>query len=253
MPKRTNTKTTDVIMDKMFSNGNISIPFKFIKSEKSKYIRIGMSAKGMRVTAPQWLSYREVEEFLKSKSSWILKHYHAFKSLKENKKARSWENGESIMFMGEEHKSKILNYVKKRTTVLFDREGFLIYVNELLKQSERDKSIESALRDWFIDKARDIIGERVEYFTGLTGLKYNSFKIKEQKTLWGSCSRKGNLNFNWKIIMAPQWVYDYVVLHEVCHLKHLNHSKVFWEMVGKYYPDYKKAHEWLRKNKLELM
>jgi predicted metal-dependent hydrolase len=76
--------------------------------------------------------------------------------------------------------------------------------------------------------------------------------IREQKTRWGSCSKKGNLNFNWKLIMSPPWVIDYVVIHEICHLRHLNHSKEYWALVEYYMPEYKSAREWLKKNGAKL-
>ncbi len=252
MQKKSSTKVMDAVMEKTFSAGNISIPYAFVRSIKSRYIRIRIGAKGMRVTAPLRTAEKVVESFLESKSGWIIKHYSMFQSMKENEKVRTWQNGDTIMYKGEEYKIKVFTYPKKRTAIVFNEKEFEVYINEALSSPERDENIENAFRAWFIKQAGEIIGMRVAFFTGITGLKYNSFKIKEQKTRWGSCSKKGNLNFNWKLVMSPQWVLDYVVLHEVCHLRHLNHSKAFWEMVAKYCPDYKKAHEWLRKNKLQL-
>ena len=81
---------------------------------------------------------------------------------------------------------------------------------------------------------------------------YNQFRIKEQKTRWGSCSKRNNLNFNWKIIMAPEKVIDYVIIHELCHLVHFNHSKEFWNLLAFYMPDYKEQAEWLKNNGISL-
>lgn len=78
-------------------------------------------------------------------------------------------------------------------------------------------------------------------------------RIKEQKTRWGSCSKKGNLNFNWRIILAPPGILDYVVVHELSHLVYMDHSKNFWHTVSEYMPDYKNARLWLRKNGERLM
>ncbi|MDF2674900.1 MAG: hypothetical protein K0R09_3168, partial [Clostridiales bacterium] len=77
--------------------------------------------------------------------------------------------------------------------------------------------------------------------------------VKEQKTLWGSCSSKDNINFNWKLIMAPQAVLDYIVVHELCHLKHRDHSKNYWNLVEQIIPDHKEKRKWLKENGRSLV
>lgn len=93
------------------------------------------------------------------------------------------------------------------------------------------------------EKAREVITERVEYFNQYYGFKYKKIFIKLKKTQWGSCSSKGNLNFNLKLIFLPMELLDYVVVHELCHLKHMNHSKKFWQEVQKLVPNYKVIEE----------
>lgn len=88
------------------------------------------------------------------------------------------------------------------------------------------------------DKALGTVTERVEYFNKQLGYKYNQINIKNQKTRWGSCSHKGNLNFNYKVIFLPQKLMDYVIVHELCHLKEFNHSKKFWRLVESVIPEY---------------
>lgn len=83
-------------------------------------------------------------------------------------------------------------------------------------------------------------------------VSYNQLRIKEQKTRWGSCSKRKNLNFNWKIIMAPEMVMDYVIVHEMCHLVHFDHSKEFWDLVSFYMPNYKECAQWLKSNGISL-
>jgi predicted metal-dependent hydrolase len=83
-------------------------------------------------------------------------------------------------------------------------------------------------------------------WAGCIGVAFQGIRIKNTKTRWGSCSSKGNLNFNWKLMMAPPYAMEYVVIHELCHLKHLNHSKAFWALVSEHMPDYKKAETWLK-------
>jgi len=90
------------------------------------------------------------------------------------------------------------------------------------------------------DLARKIIGERVEFFNQHYKFSFRRISVKNQKTCWGSCSQKGNLNFNYKIINLPERERDYVIFHELCHLKELNHSDKFWNLVAELFPDYKK-------------
>lgn len=95
--------------------------------------------------------------------------------------------------------------------------------------------------------ARALVMERIEYFNRIFGFGFGRVAIRNQKTRWGSCSRKGNLNFNVKMLLLPQYLIDYIVVHELCHLKHLNHSKQFWELVAKVIPDYAARKNELRK------
>ena len=113
---------------------------------------------------------------------------------------------------------------------------------------EKKEYIEAAFRKWYISAARCEIKEKLKYYSSIIGVSYNDVRIKEQKTRWGSCSKKGNLNFNWKLIMAPAWVLNYVIVHELCHLRYLNHSKEFWSILANYMPDYKNATAWLKEN-----
>lgn len=94
--------------------------------------------------------------------------------------------------------------------------------------------------------------QRVSYFARLMGVSYRNITIREQKTRWGSCSSEKNLNFNWKLILAPPEVLDYVVVHELCHLKEMNHSKAFWDEVGKVMPEYETYKLWLKENGWKL-
>ena len=103
-----------------------------------------------------------------------------------------------------------------------------------------------------IQKAKDIFPRRVAYFADRMGVAYGRITIREQKTRWGSCSGAGNLNFNWKLVLMPPEVLDYVVVHELCHLKEMNHSKAFWDEVGKVMPNYETHKLWLKENGWKL-
>ena len=106
----------------------------------------------------------------------------------------------------------------------------------------------SALEKRYKDAARAYIPQRVAYYHAMTGGIYERITIRDQKTRWGSCSCKGNLNFNWKLA-----VLDYVVVHELCHLTHMDHSSAFWQAVEAVCPDYRKLRRWLKEHGDELI
>lgn len=104
-----------------------------------------------------------------------------------------------------------------------------------------------------VEEALKVIPERVEYFAKVIGVTYGKITIRNQKTRWGSCSSKGNLNFNCLLMLAPPEVLDYVVVHELCHRKQMNHSKAFWLEVEKVLPDYKEVRKWLKEEGSQMI
>lgn len=103
------------------------------------------------------------------------------------------------------------------------------------------------------EAAGEVFLQRCRYFAGLLNVEFNRITIREQKTRWGSCSSSRNLNFNWKLMLAPPEILDYVVVHELCHLKEMNHSPAFWHEVEKVLPDYAQRKKWLKDNGWKLM
>ena len=122
-----------------------------------------------------------------------------------------------------------------------------------LEEAEKTASLSGpALSDSerrrYIELARDIFTQKTAWYAQIIGVTYNRIAIREQKTRWGSCSSKGNLNFNWRLIFAPPEVLDYVVVHELAHRKEMNHSKAFYAIVESVLPDYRKWRRWLSEN-----
>ena len=114
--------------------------------------------------------------------------------------------------------------------------------------SRSEKYIRTYLESWYKQQARKIIIERVYHYSNFSGLKFNSVSLSSATTRCGSCSSQKNLNFNWKLIMAPLEVIDYVVSHELAHLAELNHSRDFWEKVRKMFPIYRQYRTWLKRS-----
>jgi predicted metal-dependent hydrolase len=139
-----------------------------------------------------------------------------------------------------------LNFHKEASNSIFIKNDSLNIV------SINHNSATKFFRDWLIQIAREQIGNRVTFYSKEHGFEFNRVAIKNQRSRWGSCSTKKNLNFNWKLILTPSLCLDYVVVHELCHLKQMNHSKNFWNLVEEIMPDYKLHRRKLKNMEREL-
>lgn len=129
---------------------------------------------------------------------------------------------------------------KRAEQFLFEKSEWIRTQQEKLKRAQENQYvITDEMRQSGIRMAKRVIPERVEYYAGIMGVSYGRITIREQKTRWGSCSSKGNLNFNWRLMLMPEGVLDYVVVHELAHRIEMNHSKDFWAAVEKVLPDYR--------------
>jgi predicted metal-dependent hydrolase len=121
------------------------------------------------------------------------------------------------------------------------------------KGSSQSKLIKYALTSWFRRRAELKLREKIMRYSPIVGVQTNGYKVKEFQSRWGSCTSSGRVDLNWKIIMAPNRVVDYVVVHELCHLKQHDHSPQFWKLVESIMPDYLESKEWLRVHGASLM
>ncbi len=141
---------------------------------------------------------------------------------------------------------------KELEKFLEEHKGWILKKVKLLEERQKDMEPSRAcpVRELLpedIVKIKKKFSERVQYYSSRMGVTYERITVRNQKTRWGSCSAKGNLNFNYQLYYLPEELFDYVVVHELAHRKHMNHSAAFWEEVGRYYPDYKGARERLKK------
>jgi predicted metal-dependent hydrolase len=128
---------------------------------------------------------------------------------------------------------------------------YLIYVPKSIKEN-KEEYIKAALEGWYRIRAEKIFAEKIRFYAEKLKVYPKRIVIKDQKTKWGSCSSKGNINFNFRVIMAPENIIDYLVVHELCHLVHMNHSSDFWNLVKSILPNYREDEEWLKINGVNL-
>lgn len=189
------------------------------------------------VSAPISASDRDIEKFISSKREWIEKTLEKIKSRQENLKTKK-EKG--INILGREVELRIISSDLKR--IRLTENSLYIYTNESSKSF-----IEKILLDWKIEKLKEILEKYLEKYTTLLETKISYYKIKKLSSAWGIYHKRENyISFNFDLIEKEEPLIEYVVLHELCHIFHMDHQKGFWSLVEKYMPDYKERRKKLK-------
>lgn len=196
----------------------------------------------VRIIAPLRTPEVLIKEVVESKSKWIVEKLTHLREREAMKERKLFIDGEHFRYLGENYPLDIvLDESLKEPEVKLIQDTFCVLI-----PYEDAGLIRFALEKWYRERALVEIIRRVTAFQPLFKVKPTAVKVKTQQKRWGSCTSKGNLLFNWKLIMAPGPLLDYVVVHEMCHLVHLNHSKAFWQLVEKVMPDYQQRRQALR-------
>lgn len=216
-----------------FIHKNNNIPLSLIRSNR-KSITLTINIKGeILIKAPLYITNNQIQKFVDNQTNWII---NKINHNKEHYTEYSFIRGSYIPYLGE--KFVITDGIDKKEIVL-DKKQLLLPINCI--------NIEKDLIKWYRKQAKEIITNLVNYYSSIIGVDYNNICIKAQKTRWGSCSGKNNLNFNWKIILTNMDLVKYLIIHEVCHLKEMNHSSKFWILVEKYDSNFKNNRKELQK------
>jgi predicted metal-dependent hydrolase len=233
-----------------FNYNDKSYKYEIIK-KSNKNISIKISNDGeIIVVSPYRISELTINEIIAKKSVWIVKKLEEIKSRENRTKPLEFKNFEKILYKGNYYPINIVESMAYNCEVDFVNSGVEIKVNTLVQGRNRRKIIETALQNWYRDRCEEVIKARTAYYSKLLALYPTKLTVKRkaQITLWGSCSSKGSINFNYRLILAPEKVIDYIVVHELCHLKYMNHSKEFYCMVKNIIPDYKNCISYLKTN-----
>ncbi|MFW6030295.1 MAG: M48 family metallopeptidase [Halanaerobiales bacterium] len=230
--------------------GSKEIHYDIVKTDRKTMGIIVDPDEGVIVRSPKNVSEGKIEEVVKKKSSWILQKLDKIGEIKPAPTPLEFMSGEKLMYLGRRYRLKVKNHDKKKLKFKFYQGKFI--VKEPADLDNRIEAIRDKVIAWYRERADEKIKERVNKYKEKVGLEPSNVKIKEQKKRWGSCSSKDNLNFNWKLIMAPMSIVDYIVVHELVHLKHSNHSRDFWRTLEAVIDDYEARQEWLRVNGRQL-
>lgn len=191
------------------------------------------------VRAPYRTPFDFIEKVVFKKRFWIKEKQEFVRDRCKKVIPKEFVSGEGFLYLGDMYK---LEFVDDLSMPVVFNNGFQIARKNL-------DAVKAILTAWYKEQAHQKISERVSWHSSLSGLKYNKIKLSDAQKRWGSCSVKGNLNFSWRLIMAPLRVIDYVVVHELAHLEEKNHSKRFWDKIKIMQPDYEQHKDWLKENR----
>lgn len=201
----------------------------------------------LRVITNASTSHKEIFNFLLRKKTWIEKNLQQFADLDERFKEPPFEEGANFPFLGE---LKYLHFsITPRKQLFFNfEEGYLVCYLPFGKNPKDffEREYQEQLTKLYHREAVRHLTPRVAELANITGLKPSKLSFRAQRTRWGSCSSRGHISLNWKIVCHSPSIIDYIIIHELCHLRHMNHSNDFWSAVENYYPSYKVAEKVLK-------
>ena len=217
-------------------------PYKIIRTSRKTIALIVEPDGSLVVRAPKRVSDREIERLVKHKEKWIKTKLKEIERIRVYLKPKEFVDGENFWYLGKTYPLKIVNDLQPPLAL-----GRKFYLDKSAIPHARE-----LFTEWYRERAREEVTRRADYYAQRYELPYRRIRITSARTRWGSCSSTGNLNFTWRLVMAPPKVIDYVVAHEVAHLKIKNHSKSFWRQVERIMPDYKRPKVWLKDNGNQL-
>ena len=251
---------------------DVSLSYQLVRSVKRKTLGLQVKQGKIVVRAPYYLAQKHIDALVKKKSSW-LKNKVLEQSLHKEAKESLFVDGGYLWVFGQYKKLTIVSgkragvyntqdelqvvlVTRKSTDIVCTSKSSIGYNDEEVNTVEaiqfQRKKVKRQLEKWFKEQAITYFAENLPYFAAQTELFPKDYQVRQYKARWGSCNSRQALSFNYLLVMTPKWVIDYVIIHELCHLRFLNHSAEFWQLVAKHYPLYKSAKVWLKTHQHQL-
>ncbi len=188
------------------------------------------------VRAPHFLKDSRIQQFIDQKKGWIEKAAQKIKQRSEQLRFHRFEEGELFLYLGAEYPLHLAQ----------DMFGHFLFEDRFILAHKHRPKARRIIEKWYREEAFMIFTKRCRHYAGLMGVKYRSLSLSSAKSRWGCCTPHGTLRFCWRLVMAPMDIIDYVVVHELAHLRQLDHSAKFWELVSKTLPDHLTSQKWLK-------
>ena len=226
---------------------NFDFPFEIIRTDRVKSASIDVEDNLVKVTVPKNLSDERIEELIKGRTLWI-KQKLALQATAIILKPKEYVDGEAFAYLGRNYRLKCAKGLEESVKL---KSG---YLNVTTKNGKRNSEhIKVAIEQWYRTKALSRLIDKTRRYSAILKVEPTSINLKDYKAMWGSCSPKGVVSYNWRIILAPHKIVDYIVVHELCHLIEPNHSSKYWKQVRSVIPDYENSKEWLKNNGSSLL
>lgn len=218
-----------------------------IRTSRRKSADIRVEEGAVSIVVPVSTSIEKIDQLLLSKRLWI-KEKMALQRDMAPASSKQFVSGEAFPYLGRNYRLKVEHGPFAPVKLLQGR-----LVVQMPESDQQPYMIRNAIVRWYKRQAEQKIREKVKRYAPIVGVEPAGVNIKTFKSRWGSCTAKGELEFNWRIMLAPNRMVDYVVIHELCHLIHHDHSPAFWREVGRVMPDYQLCREWLRESSVGLV
>jgi predicted metal-dependent hydrolase len=202
----------------------------------------------VRVRPPRRMTPEQVDETVFSKRMWIYRNLAEWHDLNATRVVREWVNGESFLYLGSSYR---LSLVEEQDEALKLKDGRFQLLRSVMEQGGPEAA-QQTFEQFYKDKGLPRIQQRVTHFAARVGVEAGEVQVRDLGFRWATCLPNGGLDFHWKCLMAPLTVIDYIVVHELCHMHHRDHSDAFWNEVDKVLPDFHDRKEWLRRRGANL-
>lgn len=228
---------------------DLEIPLCIKEYKSAKSMKMYFKQETLTITKSPYISKREVDIFIMQNEKNIYEKYKKIVEEKRLKKGK-WETGQTILYHGNQYIIYKIYHKKDIIRIKIDEENdlFRIILPKQIKKEEEEENILKAIRILFKENTEAILNERLVFWSKKTKIDYNSVKVRDAKTKYGSCNPKTKaLHFSSRLVMLKKEAIDAIIVHELCHIIYPNHSKEFYELVEKYIPNYQEINEYLKK------
>lgn len=233
----------------MTASLGLNAPLTIKYTQRRGSIAFKVFAEGVTVYAPKGTPQQAINTLIKERAQWINQAWESAQEKAQNSYRRLYQTGETFPFLGEDYPLSIIK--TDRAHIELDT-GELCIDLPISDSTDIQQQCEPLVAAWLQQQAEEYLPPRLSQWAEVTGWQPHSLKIRDYKSRWGSCDRFGRLTLNNRLMMAPEAVIDYVLIHELAHLKELNHSSRFWSLVATFCPDYKTHNQWLKKHSAKL-
>ncbi|WP_435143806.1 M48 family metallopeptidase [Halobaculum sp. P14] len=237
-------------MTQTYHIGQTVIPYQIDWSDSRETIGLSLDDNGeLTVRAPVTASTTDVEETLNEKQPWLLEKLYGLEKQASPPYSREFLSGETLPYKGRQYPLKVVEADVPEPTVTFDGHKFRIRVHDFDASTDHVsiRRKRQAVVDWYVETAKEEIPERSDRFEAKLGVRDADIEVVDLTDRWGEYE-DGTVRLNWRLILAPVRIQDYVLVHELAHENHGDHSDAFWNTVGTILPDYRDRRDWLRIN-----